>query len=442
MKILSNFSGLKAYFIGIGGISMSGLARLLISSGCSVCGSDSGMDNPEIGKLRLDGVKVFSRHDPLNIDQDIDFVVYTLAVKDDNPELIRARELKIPCFERAEMLGLIARAYSNVIAVSGTHGKTTTTALIGEIFTLAGLDPTIHIGGVSVNLNSCTIIGNKDFLILEACEYGNSFRFIASDTAVITNIESDHLDYYKDLEDIVNSFRHFSSRSHHLISDISVNIEHKSICVIGKDWQVKEIDYSQNGYDFMVEYKGKFWGKARLNIIGKYNVYNALFAIAVADKYGIPKETILSAISRFSGVERRCEKIASIGDIPIIIDYAHHPTEISSVLHSLDAMYSNILVVFQPHTYTRTMSLFDEFIGALQDRKNLIIYSTYPAREKEIIGGRAEDLVSAIGCAEYEYDFTRLVSRIDKADKCGFDLVLVLGAGNLAEMLKVYYKKV
>lgn len=421
---------------------MSGLARLLISSGCSVQGSDSGMDNPEIDKLRLDGVTVFSRHNALNIDQDIDFVVYTLAIKDDNPELIRARELGIPCYERAEVLGLIARAYSNVIAISGTHGKTTTTALIGEIFALAGLKPTVHIGGVSVNLQGSTIIGNKDYLILEACEYGNSFRFIASDTAVITNIEKDHLDYYKDIDDIVNSFSCFSCRAHHLISDITVNIDHKDRVVIGKDWQAKNISYSQNGYDFVIEHRGKFWGKARLNIIGKYNVNNALFAIAVADGYGIDKDTILRAISKFSGVERRCEKIASIRGIPIIIDYAHHPTEISSVLHSLDAIYNNILVVFQPHTYSRTLSLFNEFVNALQDRKNLIIYSTYPAREKEIIGGRAEDLVSAIGCAEYEYDFTRLVSRIDKAVKCGFDLVLVLGAGNLAEMLKVHYKKV
>lgn len=442
MKILSNFSGLKAYFIGIGGISMSGLVRLLLSSGCAVEGSDSGIDNPEIDKLRGLGVQIYPTHNANNLDQDIDFVVYTLAISEDNPELQRAKSLGIPCYERAEMLGLIARAYRSVIAVSGTHGKTTTTALIGEIFKSARLKPTIHIGGVSVGLNASTIIGNKDYLILEACEYGNSFRFIASDTAVVTNIEKDHLDYYSGLDDIRDSFKHFASRSGYLVCGKGVDIEHKDMCVMGTDWEAEDVIYSKDGYDFTVKYKGEIWGKLRLNIMGEYNVTNALFAIAVAVRYGIEKSTIIRTISSFKGVERRCEKIANISGIPLIIDYAHHPTEISNILHSMDAKYRNILVIFQPHTYSRTITLFEDFVSALSDRKNLIIYTTYAAREKEILGGRAEDLVEAIDDGEYEYDFSRLVERINIAHMQGFDLVLVLGAGNLAEMLRAHYKKV
>ena len=442
MKILSNFSGLKAYFIGIGGISMSGLARILRERGCVVLGSDIGRDNPEIDKLRRDGIQVFGEHLALNLDQDVDFVVYTSAIKDDNPEIIRARSLGIPCFERAEMLGMVARAYDKVIAVSGTHGKTTTTTLIGEIFTLAELNPTIHIGGVSVGLKDSTIIGDNDYLILEACEYCNSFRFIASDTAVVTNIESDHLDYYNDLQEITDSFEYFASRARSLVCNSSINFEHKEKCTIGDDWVAQDIIYKDDGYDFSVVYKGKFWGDVRLNIMGEYNVTNALFAIAVADKYGIDKSTIIRAIFDFKGVERRCEKVAEINGMAVLIDYAHHPTEISSTLQSLDIKYKNILVIFQPHTYTRTLSLFDDFIRAFDGRENLIIYDTYPAREEVIIGGRAEDLVDAIEYAEYEYDMTRLIARINNAYKSHFDLVLVLGAGNLAERLKSYYKKV
>ncbi len=442
MKILSNFSGLKAYFIGIGGISMSGLARVLRSSGCEVLGSDNGTDNPEIEKLRRGNIRVFSNHSALNLDQDVDFVVYTSAIKDDNPELIRARELQIPCYERAEMLGMIARAYDNVIAVSGTHGKTTTTTLIGEIFTLAGLNPTIHIGGVSVGLKESTIIGNKDYLILEACEYCNSFRFIASDTAVITNIESDHLDYYSDLQEIVKSFEYFATRAKSLVCNRGINFEHKDRCAIGDDWGVRDVIYRDDGYDFTVVYKGDFWGNLRLNIMGEYNITNALFAIAVAHKYGIDKSTIIRAVSEFKGVERRCEKIAKISNTTVLIDYAHHPTEISSTLRSLDIKYKKILVVFQPHTFSRTLSLFDDFIRAFDGRENLIIFKTYPAREEVIMGGRAEDLVEAIECAEYEYDIERLISRIENSHKSNFDLVLVLGAGSLAERLKEHFKKV
>ena len=442
MKILTDFSGLKAYFIGIGGISMSGLARILLNCGCEVLGSDIGVDNPEIDKLRRLGIVVLGKHVALNLDQDVDFVVYTSAVKDDNPELMRARALGIPCYNRAEMLGMVARAYDKVIAVSGTHGKTTTTTLIGEIFTLAGLRPTIHIGGVSVGLQDSTIIGDTDYLILEACEYCNSFRFIASDTAVVTNIESDHLDYYNDLQEIIDSFGYFASRARSLVCNIDSNLEHKDRCTIGLDWVARDIIYREDGYDFTVMCRGEFWGKIRLNIMGEHNVTNALFAIAVADKYGIEKSTIIRAIFDFKGVERRCEKIAEINGTTVLIDYAHHPTEIWSILHSLDIKYRNILVIFQPHTYTRTLSLFNDFIRAFQGRENLIIYETYPAREREILGGRAEDLVDAIEYAEYEYSMDRIIERISNAYKSNFDLVLVLGAGSLAERLKTYFKKV
>ena len=440
MKILSNFSGLKAYFIGIGGISMSGLAKILLSMGCGVSGSDLGKNNPEIEKLKSIGIRVNPEHSAKNIDQDIDFVVYTAAVDNSNPELSRAKDLNIPVYERAELLGMLSRGYSKVIAVSGTHGKTTTTAMLGEIFIHAGYNPTVHIGGVSAGLKSNTVIGGKEYLILEACEYCNSFRHIPSDTAVITNIEADHLDYYRDIEDIMSAFNYFAGQSQHIVIGKTVDISHKNRLVVGTDWEAREVEYLDCGYKYNVYYRGEFWAALRLNILGEYNITNSLFAIAVAVKYGIEKTAIIEAISRFRGVERRMEVVGKINDKSIIIDYAHHPTELRASMYSFGSCFEDYLVIFQPHTFSRTVSLMDDFVEALKGQKNLIIYKTYPAREEEIIGGRAEDLAERLG-VRYVGDMDSIFDIIETATREGeISSVLVLGAGDLAEVIKTRYK--
>lgn len=440
MKRISNFVGLKVYFIGIGGISMSGLAKIVLSQGARVSGSDISPKQLEVHKLRALGVEINNTHSPDNITPDIDLVVYNSAIKQDNPELKRARALGIDTMERARLLGLIAGSYDRVIAISGTHGKTTTTALISEIFDLAGLRPTIHIGGESINLGSNTILGDNKYFIVEACEYCNSFRYLHSDSCVVLNIEADHLDYYKDLQDIYLAFMGFVHKSNCAIVDKGLHLPHSNSIIIGFDWEARNIGFSSAGYNYDVYYDGQFWAKVRLNILGEHNITNSLFAIAVASKYGIDKATIVEGIGRFRGVARRCEKIGNEGDTPVIIDYAHHPTEIGASIRGIKEEYSAPLIIFQPHTYTRTLALFDDFKSVLGEESDVILYPTYPAREEEILGARAIDLAVNLPKSMYARDFSELLMIIkDKIKSQYFDVVIILGAGDLAEKMREHY---
>lgn len=441
MKNLKNLKNLHVFFVGIGGISMSGLAKLLFSNGTKVSGSDIG-HSPEISSLQKLGIKIYTCHSDNNITKDIDIVVFTGAVKPDNQELLQAKKLNIKVVERSEFLAYIASLYKNVIAISGTHGKTTTTAMIGCIFQLADKQPTIHLGGESIDLKNNTIIGDCKYFIVEACEYRNSFRFLHSDTAIITNIECDHLDYYKNLHDIEDSFCNFASKSNYLIKADEVNVTHSNIMSIGSDWVVANIAFSDFGYDYNVIFKNQLFGHFRLNMLGVHNVINSLFAIAVSYHYGIDKKIIYGALKNFKGVARRYEKIGEIkGDknIPVIIDYAHHPTEIKKSYNGIKEVYKNILVVFQPHTYSRTIKLFDEFISILSDIDNLILFKTYPAREEEVVGGRAIDLYVALDNKKVSYSDNQIdvINAIkNKVKTKKYDAVLVLGAGDLAENLR------
>ncbi len=441
MKKIDNFVNLSVFFIGIGGISMSGLAKLMFSFGAKVSGSDTGKDNPEIAKLQDFGIKVYNIHDGDNIAESTDLVVYNFAIKDDNPEYVRAKRRGITILSRAELLGIIASKYEHVISVAGTHGKTTTTAMLGEIFVEAGLCPTVHLGGVSNNLKTNTLIGKNKYLILEACEYHGGFNFLRSDYGVILNIDADHLDYYKSMKEINGAFENFARKSKTIVLGETVPISHVSALKVGKDIVAKNIKYRNLDYDFDVYLNGKFWASVRLNIIGKHNITNALFAILVAINYGISKSRIVSALSKFKGVERRYETIANINSVPIIIDYAHHPTEIRASLDGVFEVAKKPLVIFQPHTYSRTLALFDDFVSVLGGVQNLILYPTYPAREKEIIGGRAEDLKSALNGARFVQDVDELENVINTCTKSKLcDIVLILGAGDLAEKLKTLFK--
>ena len=424
MKSIQNLSNLNVFMVGIGGISMSGLAKILFSMGNKVSGSDRQSSDITF-YLKSIGIEVFIGHSDKNITKDIDLVVFSGAIKNDNPELVVAKNLGLKVIERSELLGLISSKYSNVIAISGTHGKTTTTAMIGEIFKNARLNPTIHLGGISVNLKSNTIIGQKDYFILEACEYRNSFRFLKPTCAVITNIEADHLDYYKTYDSIKKAFNNFANNSKYVINE--------------NDYSVKNIKFENEGYAYDVYFKNEFFSSIRLNMLGLHNVKNSLFAIAVANYYGIDKKIIVDSLSQFNGVERRYEKIGYINKTPVIIDYAHHPTELKNSIAGIECVYKKILCVFQPHTYSRTLDFFDEFVEVLKC-KNLILFKTYSAREKEIIGGRAEDLFNAINSTcTYCNNIDELINEIEK-QVCNFDCILVLGAGDLADKLKSILK--
>lgn len=438
MKKLDNLKNLKIFFVGIGGISMSGLAKMSLHFGAKVEGSDI-TKNQETIDLENLNIKVYYGHKSQNIKKNCDLVVFSGAIHDNNIELITAKKYKIPVIERSKFLGYISKQFARVIAVSGTHGKTTTTAMIGEMFINNNMKPTIHLGGESVNLKSNTIIGEYQYLIVEACEYRESFRFLRPQLSVITNIECDHLDYYKNLKSIVNSFGRFAKNSQTVITNSCTNIKKKNVINVDKIYLLKEVNYSNLGYDFVVYKYSQFFGKFRLNMLGLHNVNNALFAIAVADFFHLPIDTMKTALENFNGVRRRYEKIGVIQNLPVIIDYAHHPTEIKNSIDGIKNAFKNILVIFQPHTFSRTLKLFNDFVFALSKLNHLIIYKTYPARESEIIGGRACDLYEQIFGTDCDYadNLSDLLTKINEKIKLfEFDCILVLGAGDLAENLR------
>lgn len=443
MKKSKKFNFKKIFFIGIGGISMSGLCKLCKLDGVEVLGSDISF-NEETAKLEKLGVKVFHSHTESNIDKSIDLVVYSGAIHPENVEIIKAQSLGIKLMERSEFLGLVSSLFSKVIAISGTHGKTTTTAILGEILQAGGLSPTIHLGGESVNLKDNTVIGNSDILLLEACEYRESFRFLKPDILAITNIDADHLDYYKDLDDIKGAFDRLAKKSGITLS----NGDYQNVqMLMGKDFSFANCKFENNGYNFDVIIDGKFYEGYRLNMIGEHNVVNALFAITIAGFLGVDMEVIKKSVENFGGVKRRYEKIGEISGVPFIIDYAHHPTEIASSIKGINGCYSHSLVVFQPHTYSRTKSLMTEFVETLKDN-DLYLYETYPAREKEILGGRCIDLYNNLKVLknsqkdlDYFEDYHQMYLDIEKnIGQKKYDCILILGAGNLAENFRTLFK--
>ena len=418
---------------------MSGLAKLMCHNGAIVSGSDVG-DSKELRILKQCGVTIYHDHLSENISDDVDIVVYTGAIKSNNPELVRARELNIKIMERSEFLGIVSKCYKHVIAISGTHGKTTTTAMLGLIMQYAGLNPTIHLGGESINLRGNTIIGDNDYFVVEACEYRESFRFLEPDISLITNIELDHLDFYPDYDSIYNAFARFAARGKVLIANNEIKMEHSNYISIGSDWQVKNVEFIGNGYNFNVYYLNKYYETFRLNSIGLHNISNALFAIATAHFLGIDKIKMVEALSDYMGVERRYEKIAAINNCNVIIDYAHHPTELVASIGGINSVYKRVLYIFQPHTYSRTLNLFNDFLEVFNGLKDIVIYKTYPAREEAIEGGDGWDLYLALEVENksYFYDITSILEYIyDNA--IDYDCILVLGAGDLADKLKALF---
>ncbi len=391
------------YFIGIGGISMSGLARILIDEGFKVSGSDS-KESPMTRQLEEAGIKIFYGQKKENITSlaPIDVVVYTAAVHPDNPEFMAAKELDIPMLTRAELLGQIMKQYDLPIAVSGTHGKTTTTSMLSKILLEADTDPTLSIGGVFADIGGNIRVGNSEYFVTEACEYTNSFLSFFPKISIITNIDADHLDFFKDLDDIRHSFRKFA----HLLPDdgtlvINGEIDNPDeiteglgcrILTYGSgsrfDYYSSDISYDDHGNPSFTAHlpEGKELS-VRLAVPGIHNVYNALAAIAVADILGIDKETMAKALSAFGGTSRRFEYKGEVGGVTIVDDYAHHPTEITATLKAAQNYpHNKIWCVFQPHTYTRTKALLNEFASALSIADHVVLADIYAARETDTLG--------------------------------------------------------
>ena len=453
---MANLQELNRYkhihMIGIGGVSMSGIAEILKHWGFTVTGSDWA-ESETTKKLNLDGIHVVIGHD-VNMVSKADIVVYTAAIKETDPELIRAKELGIQTVERADFLGLITKAFDNTICVSGTHGKTTTTSMVSMCFLEAGLDPSIQVGADLKAINGNYRIGKSDNFIIEACEYVESFLKFYPKAEIILNIDNDHLDYFKNIENInnafikyvkllpddgllvVNSDNDYCAKLHEYTNAkvISYGIENEKANFVARN-----ITFNKNGFAiFDVYHNNNFYASFELSVPGPHNVLNALACIALCDSYGIAKSDIKSALKKYTGAHRRFEFIGNINGASIYDDYGHHPTEIKATAIALKKKtYNQSWVVFQPHTYSRTKNLLDDFADSLTYFDNIIITDIYAARETNTYNVSSEDIVQKIKDlgrkAIYIKEFDDIVSYL-KEHVQKDDIILTLGAGTVTKI--------
>lgn len=412
------------HFTGIGGISMSALAEIMISRGFTVTGSDS-HESKITDHLESLGAKIFYNQVAGNISSDIDVLIYTAAIKQDNPELVKAKELGIPLLTRAEFLGQIMLNYPMAIGVSGTHGKTTTTSMLSQIMLEGNTDPTILVGGIMPAIHGNTRVGHSDKLITEACEYTNSFLSFKPNMAIILNVAADHLDFFKDLDDIRHSFRKFAELVPDdgflvINSDID-NLEYFTdglkckVITVGSDpaksdYSATNIEFDQfakGSYDLVVNGEKSF--HVALNVTGEHNIYNSLAAIAAAHTMGISDENINTGLTQYGGTDRRFQYKGKVGDVTIIDDYAHHPDEITATIKTAKHYpHKKMWVVFQPHTYSRTKSLLPEFGKALKEADAVVLADIYAAREKDTLGVSSLDVKKKSKNTELRYITTQV----------------------------------
>ncbi|HAN10190.1 MAG TPA: UDP-N-acetylmuramate--L-alanine ligase [Clostridiales bacterium] len=442
----------KVHFIGIGGISMSGLAHVLLNQGYAVTGSDM-KGSHIIDELVKAGVKVYIDHMEGNVDSDVDLVVFTAAVKETNPEMINARARNINVIDRAELLGYLMKEYKYSLAISGTHGKTTTTSMISHILLEAQCDPTISVGGILKSINGNIRVGNSDYFVTEACEYCDSFLKFFPYIAVILNVEKDHVDYFKNMDSIYESFRKFAN----LVPKEGALVINKDIPSIDKllsglntniitygdkitaDYTAVGITYDEIGLpNFDVIYKNELVGNINLSVRGDHNVSNALAAIATARFLDIEFKYIKTGLQSFIGTDRRFELKGKVDGITIIDDYAHHPTEITATLEAIKKFPHNKLwCIFQSHTYTRTKEFLDEFALSLSRADNVVIADIYAAREQNTVGVYPDDIVSRIHKynenAIHISDFDDIKDYVLSRARAG-DVILTMGAGNIDEV--------
>lgn len=414
---------------------MNALAYFLLKQGFVVSGSDE-KRSLLTEALEKRGVYIYYKHSESNV-ANADIVVYSHAISQKNPELTYAKEMGLKIISRGELLGLISKDYSSVIAVSGTHGKTTTTSMIAEVFKNAGLKPTFHIGGTPKNLKKSFHIGEKSFFITEACEYKNSYHYLNPKYGVVLNIEQDHLDFFKNYENIVKSFRKFSRKCENVICHNLLEGIFRKATTFGQyhgDCKAKNIrQWKREKYKFDCYYKDEFVGLVKLKIFQKHNIDNALAAVAVSKANGIDNKVIIKSLNDFRGVKRRFEILGKINGAEIIIDYAHHPTAIKDAIETAKKVANKLIVIFQPHTYSRTKKLMKDFAASFCDAGEVVIYKTYPAREVFDIEGDALTLYNSLPtslCKSYFEDYSLMksyiISRIGKED-----IVLILGAGDI-----------
>lgn len=442
----------SVFFIGICGISMSSLASITHTHGIKVGGSDTN-DAEMAAKLRSEGIEIFIGHSAENL-KGYDAVVYTAAIAENNPELVYAREKGLPCINRAEYLGKLMLAYTNRIGVAGMHGKSSVTGMISHVFIDNGREPTVLNGANTFELGGGAYrIGEEDSFIFEACEYKDSFLSFYPDTAVLLNLEMDHVDYFHSLDQIKQSFAKYADKAHTVVAcgndgdlmDSLKNYKGRLVTYGVNDdkldfcgYDIKENEF---GYDtFKIAYKGKFLCKVELSVPGEHNVVNAIAAIAVGFLHGIDAQKAAESMLTFKGVNRRNEYKGEKDGVIIYDDYAHHPSEIKASLHGLRKLCKGKLwCVYQPHTYSRTAGLFDEFCESFGEADRVIFAEIYAAREQNTFGISSKDLADRIDGAIYLDSFEKIADYVKKNAVKG-DLVVSMGAGDVFKVHQLLLK--
>ncbi len=442
---------LKIYFYGVGGVSMSALARLCANFGAKVYGSDDNIDT-NFEELRKNGIDCGNGINFAKID-DCDIFVYTIAVGENSEVVEYARKKGKKVLERAVFLGEIASFFKFSIAVAGMHGKTTTTAMLGNIFLKANKNPTIHLGGDSLDFGGNIYLGGKEYFITEACEFNKSLLNLRPHSCIITNIEREHMDTYKDLDEIYATFSTFTQQCEKFVVVNGDSIEVEKLKTNAKlvkfglddsnDFVAKNITQNEGKFEYDVCYKNRKIMHIKLNVMGMHNVLNSLACVALAKCYGVKNSDIATKICGYMGVNRRLTLLKLQNDINIYHDYAHHPTEVKATLDTLKLLKKKrIIAVFQPHTYTRTKALMSEFVQCFDMADFLYILPTYPAREKYLFGGDAQDLFynlnGRINC-EYCTNFVSLEYELNK-QLAPNDILVFLGAGDIEKIAKMYVK--
>ena len=446
----------KVHFIGVGGSSMNGLAEILSNMGYTVSGSDMRLTKVT-DKLEKKGIKVYEGHNAENIIGK-DVIIYTAAISEENPELKGARENSLKIISRAKLLGYIMNNFSKSIAVSGTHGKTSTTSMIASILLVADTNPTIHLGGCLDSIGGSTNVGDSDFFVTEACEYHDSFLNFYPKVAVILNLELDHVDYFRDIEQMKTSFKKFinnvpkdgfvvAHKDDKNIQDILVNTD-KNIITYSMtnscaNWHAADIEYNDNGTLTYMLYNNKSYiTDIELPVFGNHNILNSLAAIASCHALGCDIEKIKEGLKRYQKPQRRFEIKGYWGDVKVVDDYAHHPTEVKTTLEAARKMCKNkVWCVFQPHTYTRTKNFINEFSESFGLADKVIVTDIYAAREKDKNEIHAKDLMEKIKekgkDVEYISSFEEISIHLDANVEQG-DILIVMGAGDVNTICEIY----
>ena len=443
---------IHVHFIGIGGISMSGLAEILLEEGFQISGSDS-KESDLTRALASKGATIFYGQKASNIIPGINVVVYTAAIHKDNPEYAEAVAQNLPMLSRAELLGQIMDNYDQSIAVAGTHGKTTTTSMISEILLAAHADPTISVGGILPSIGGNLRVGDSEVFVSEACEYTNSFLNFRPKYSIILNVEAEHLDFFKDLDDIRHSFRKFASNTLadgatiingevHDYQELTNGLPQQIITYgfdPSFDFYAKDLTYDEKACpQSNAMHNGKKLAEIKLSVPGRHNASNALAAIALAVTMGLDTDAIVKGLDSFGGANRRFQYKGCVDGVTVIDDYAHHPTEIRATLTAAENYpHERLVLVFQPHTYSRTKAFLNDFADVLSMADVVVLADIFAAREQNTFGVSSKDILERLKAKGTEAYYFPSFEEIEKflLKKCMHgDLLITMGAGNVVEI--------